>query len=100
MFPPTSVGQCADGQREVDRQRLADLENQAAPIEVPEARQRCREPVTAGCQGRHEVTAILATHDLPKHAGLFIGENDHDAGQDSALFVRGTPPDVCCPLLS
>src|SRR5262249_16783904 len=95
-----ALRQCPNGKGEVDRQCLANLQEQPAPLKVLEACELRRKPVTAGSQSRHKVTAILTSYYFAKPSSLFIGQNNHDTGQHTALFIRDTSTDVCCPLLS
>jgi hypothetical protein len=88
LVKSTSGEALAHRQRDVDGERLTHFEQQAAAFEVSEARQTGREPVPSRNQLRCEVTPVTAAHDLAKHTGVFVGDDDARAGQNTALLVE------------
>ena len=88
-----------DLKRQVDRQGVSHLQDQAAPLGRPEARQLCGNPVAPRHELRDEVAPVRAGHDLAKHAGGFVGHDDRDAGHDRTLFIDHLSADFRCSLL-
>src|SRR5207244_1915614 len=83
----------ADDHRDVDRQRLADRQDEAATLEVLEAGQLGGDAVSAGNQLRREIRPVSTADDFAKDARPFIGDDDSDPGQDAALLVGDVSAD-------
>jgi hypothetical protein len=78
---------------EVDRQGGTELQFQPGPFERAEAHKLADDAVVTGSELRGKVAAVRAAAGLTKNPGIFIRQDDDDAGQHTAVLVDDTAPD-------
>ncbi len=87
-------------ERHVDRHRLADRQQESAPLERAEACQLGLDTIPAWSQLRREVAAVGAADHFAEHAGLLVGDDDGDAWKHGPLLIDDPSTDLGGALLS